>query len=217
MNIERKLPLLMPLTAFVLLGGLSFDAAAAPAEGDSAPAEDAAKPDVAAETPDAGAAEMDALRSELEALRADLDYLNPRIGGQTTLVSYGAAPEAPPAEAARHVPEGHRAFLADLPSHHLRGEVLFVHAGIRPGIGLEEQTAQDMAWIRAPFLDYEDPHPWLVVHGHTHRPEAEHCGNRVNIDSSAAYGGPLTAVVVEGRDVWLLGPEGRIALTPRVE
>lgn len=148
-------------------------------------------------------------------LRAGLDYLNPKIGGQETLLSYGAARDAAPAEIAARVPEGHRAFLEGLPSHHLRGGVLFVHAGIRPGIALEDQTADDMSWIRGPFLEFTGPHPWLVVHGHTHRPAAEHLGNRVNIDSSAAYGGPLTAVVIEDDAVWELGPEGRVPLTPQ--
>ncbi len=150
-------------------------------------------------------------------LRADLEYLNPRIGGAETLLSYGASSDATPIEAAAAVPAGHRVFLQDLPSHHLRGEVLFVHAGIAPGVPLEDQTENTMAWIRAPFLEFTGPHPWLVVHGHTHRPEAEHCGNRVNIDSSAAYGGPLTAVVIEGRDVWVLGPDGRIPLKPQAD
>ena len=79
------------------------------------------------------------------------------------------------------------------------------------------QTEDDLIWIRAPFLDHADPHPWLVIHGHTHIAAPCHHGNRVNIDSSAAYGGPLTAVVVEGRDVWVLGPDGRIPLHPQAD
>lgn len=148
------------------------------------------------------------------ALRPGLDYLNPRIGGDATLASYGLSPDAPPAEARAAVPAGHRAFVEGLPSYHLRGGVLFVHAGIRPGVALNDQTETDMAWIRAPFLDFTGAHPWLVVHGHTHRPAAEHCGNRVNIDSSAAYGGPLTAVVIEGREVFTLTDQGREPLLP---
>ncbi|MCB1388171.1 MAG: serine/threonine protein phosphatase [Rhodobacteraceae bacterium] len=148
-------------------------------------------------------------------LRSDLDYLNPRIGGQATLASYGIAEGAAPAQARAAVPAGHRAFLDGLPSYHRRGEVLFVHAGIRPGLSLEAQTEDDMAWIRAPFLDFAAPHPWLVVHGHTHRPAPENLGNRVNIDSGAAYGGPLTAVVIEGRSVFVLTETGREPLPPR--
>ncbi len=147
-------------------------------------------------------------------LRADLEYRNPRIGGVETLHSYGLTQGASPAEASAAVPAGHRAFLSGLPHYHLRGEVLFVHAGIRPGVALDEQTEDDLCWIRDPFLHFTGRHPWLVVHGHTHRPAAEHRGNRVNIDSSAAYGGPLTAVVFEGREVFELTDNGRKPLHP---
>lgn len=147
-------------------------------------------------------------------LRADLDFLAPRIGGIETLASYGLPPRTAPAQAAAAVPAGHSDFLGGLPAYHLRGEVLFVHAGIRPGLPLDLQTEDDMTWIRDDFLGDPRPHPWLVIHGHTHRPAPEHHGNRVNIDSGAAYGGPLTAIVVEGREVFVLGPEGRIPLRP---
>ena len=147
-------------------------------------------------------------------LRPELEYLNPRLGGMTTLASYGVPPEAPPAAAAAAIPPAHRAFLQDLPLYWQRGPVLFVHAGIRPGIALADQAESDLTWIRAPFLDHTDPHPWLVVHGHTHLEAPRHHGNRVNIDSGAAYGGPLTAVVIEDRTVWVLEPEGRRPLLP---
>ncbi len=148
------------------------------------------------------------------ALRVDADYLHPRIGGTETLASYGIAPQTPPARAAATIPPAHLAFLRDLPLFWQRGPVLFVHAGIRPGVALQDQAETDLLWIRAPFLEHPHPHPWLVVHGHTHLDAPRHHGNRVNIDSGAAYGGPLTAVVIEGRDVWVLEPEGRRPLLP---
>jgi serine/threonine protein phosphatase 1 len=36
----------------------------------------------------------------------------------------------------------------------------------------------------------------------------------VNIDSGAAYGGLLTTIVIEGRDVWVLEDQGRTPLRP---
>ncbi len=147
-------------------------------------------------------------------LRADLDYLHPRIGGIETLASYGLPADATHDAATRAVPAAHRAFLADLPLYCLRGEVVFVHAGLRAGVALDQQTEDDLIWIRAPFLDFAAPHPWLVIHGHTHLEAPQHHGNRVNIDSGAAYGGPLTAIVVEGRAVFTLGPDGRQPLLP---
>jgi serine/threonine protein phosphatase 1 len=118
------------------------------------------------------------------------------------------------AEAVEAVPQTHRDFLEGRPTWLQRGEIVFVHAGIRPGIPMEAQQETDLVWIRTGFLDDSRDHGFLVVHGHTALDRATHYGNRVNIDSSAAYGGPLTAVVIEGRQVWLLTDHGRIPLQP---
>jgi serine/threonine protein phosphatase 1 len=163
------------------------------------------------------------LRDSKEAepgLRPDLSWLHPRIGGAATLASYGIRnamdrPLAPiHAEAVEAVPQTHRDFLEGRPTWLQRGEIVFVHAGIRPGIPMEAQQETDLVWIRTGFLDDSRDHGFLVVHGHTALDRATHYGNRVNIDSSAAYGGPLTAVVIEGRQVWLLTDHGRIPLQP---
>jgi serine/threonine protein phosphatase 1 len=42
-----------------------------------------------------------------------------------------------------------------------------VHAGVRPGIPLEEQRDEDLIWIRKPFLSRRHGLPYTVVHGHT--------------------------------------------------
>lgn len=153
-------------------------------------------------------------------LRSDLSWLHPRLGGGTTLASYGVAnasdrPVAKVhAEALDRVPAGHVAWLANRPAWHRQGEILFVHAGIRPGVPIEAQTEDDLVWIRGAFLDDTRDHGPLVVHGHTALDAPEHRGNRVNIDSGAAYGGPLTAIAIEGRDVFVLTPQGRVPLRP---
>ena len=147
-------------------------------------------------------------------------WLHERIGGIETLASYGI--EIPEGvryfqihpEAQQAVPKAHRDFLDTLPYHHHQGELLFVHAGVRPGLSLADQSNDDLCWIRREFLDHRDPHPWLVVHGHTHRPAPEHHGNRVNLDSGAGHGKALTAAVFEGRDCWVLEEDGRRALRP---
>lgn len=153
-------------------------------------------------------------------LRSDLAWLHPRLGGGATLASYGVRsatdrPIAPVhAEARAAVPPAHLRFLESLPSSLLRGEVLFVHAGIRPGVDLVLQSETDLVWIRAGFLEDPRDHGALVVHGHTALDQPTHYGNRVNLDSGAAYGGPLTAVVIEGRKVWHLTDRGRVPLPP---
>lgn len=153
-------------------------------------------------------------------LRAGLSYLHPKIGGGETLTSYGvrAASDRPiapvHAEAVAAVPPAHRAFLQSRPTFFQRGEAIFVHAGIRPDVAMVDQAEDDLLWIRLGFLDDPRDHGALIVHGHTALDAPTHYGNRLNIDSSAAYGGPLTGVVIEGRDVWNITAAGRSAIVP---
>ncbi len=151
-------------------------------------------------------------------LRAELSYLHPRIGGGATLASYGvrAASDRPiapvHAEAVAAVPATHRAFLQSRPTLVQRGQAIFVHAGIRPGIDLADQIEDDLLWIRQGFLEDPRDHGALIVHGHTALDQPTHYGNRLNIDSSAAYGGPLTAVLIDDLDVWQITQNGRVRL-----
>lgn len=153
-------------------------------------------------------------------LRAEMSWLHPRLGGPQTLASYGLRePANRPvdkvhAEALEAVPQVHVDWLSALPTHLLLGQALFVHAGIRPGVDLSAQSEDDLLWIRAAFLEDARDHGALVVHGHTAIDTPRNYGNRLNIDSSAAYGGPLSAVVIERRDAWLLTPQGRVPITP---
>lgn len=153
-------------------------------------------------------------------IASGLGWLHTRLGGRETLASYdveyaggGAAADLLPAARAA-VPSAHRAFLDDLPLYHRRGDLLFVHAGIRPGVPLAEQSRDDLLWIRDPFLDYAAPYPWLVVHGHTALDAPRHCGNRINMDGGAGHGRALVPAVIEGRDAWALTDTGRMALKP---
>lgn len=148
-------------------------------------------------------------------LRAEFTWLHPRLGGPQTLESYGLRePGNRPldqvhAEALAAMPPPHRLWLEALPAHFQHDEALFVHAGIRPGVDLRNQTEDDQLWIRAEFLEDSRDHGALVVHGHTAIEAATHHGNRLNLDSSAGYGGPVSVAVIEGRQAWLLTPEGR--------
>jgi len=154
-------------------------------------------------------------------LRRDLDWRHPRLGGLTTLASYGVDGDLTRdqvqvhAEATAAVPAAHRAFLAARPLMHVTDDVVFVHAGIRPGVPLAAQKEDDLVWIRDEFLPDRRDHGRLVVHGHTVVDAPEHWGNRVNLDSGAGQGRSLSAAVFEGRDVWLLTDAGRVPLLPQ--
>jgi serine/threonine protein phosphatase 1 len=155
-----------------------------------------------------------------EGLRSDLAWLHWKLGGGATLASYGVrnAADRPirpvHAEAIASVPQTHRDFLTGLPVMHRNDDAVFVHAGIRPGVALDQQTETDLIWIRGPFLDDSRDHGALIVHGHTALDAPRHYGNRLNIDSGAAYGGPLTAVVLEDGIAFHLTPQGRVPLLP---
>lgn len=131
-----------------------------------------------------------------------------RHGGRETLLSYGLSEadyydmtlEELGARLPDLVPQADRDFIAGFESHVLMGDYLFVHAGIRPGLPLEEQSRQDMLWIREPFLGYGGAHPFMVIHGHTIRETVDERPNRIGIDTGAFRSGILTALVLEGSD-----------------
>ena len=89
-------------------------------------------------------------------------------------------------------------FLQSLRLSHGEGDYLFVHAGVRPGVALDEQDPHDLVWIRDEFLNSRANFGKIVVHGHSPRKKPEQRANRIGIDTGAVYGGPLTALVLEG-------------------
>ena len=153
-------------------------------------------------------------------IRSGIGWFHERVGGLTTLESYGIeqAGRRPGAEvlaeALEKVPEAHRAFLAERPLMLEVGDLLFVHAGIRPGVAIEDQVEDDLLWIRDEFLTDRRQHPRLVVHGHTPVDMPFHFGNHVNLDGGAGYGRPIYPAVFEGTDAWLLDGKGRMPLVP---
>ncbi len=94
-------------------------------------------------------------------------------------------------------------WLAGLPTHVIRGDYLFVHAGIRPGIPVGRQKPHDLLWIREPFLQHDGQHEFVVVHGHTIVEDGpRHYGNRIAVDTGAYLTGQLGALGLQGYDHW---------------
>ena len=135
-----------------------------------------------------------------------------KFGGAECLASYGLDPAAlaTMAEAAAmkairaEVPKTHEEFLSSFADTFRFGDYLFVHAGIRPGLGIAEQTQSDLRWIREPFLGDTKDHGFVVVHGHTISNKVEERANRIGLDTGAYRTGILTALAVEGTDRWFL-------------
>ena len=176
------------------------------------------------------------------AIKSGLSWLNPRLGGDKTLASYGIIPDGPAAfikdDAGREalvnypttdgdltlqelvgrardlVPQAHRQLLATLPLIHAAEGQLFVHAGIRPGVALADQVEDDLIWIRDGWLDNTDDHGVMVVHGHTALDAPEHFGNRIDLDGGAGYGRSLVPAVLDDGHWFTLDDTGRTPLRP---
>jgi serine/threonine protein phosphatase 1 len=111
-------------------------------------------------------------------------------GGMQTLQSYDVAD-------ARDLPREHVDWMRALRLSHDDGRRFFVHAGVDPARPLDAQVERDLLWIREPFLSHGRDYGRLIVHGHT--PVADGIpdlrSNRLDLDTGAGYGGPLTAAV----------------------
>ena len=130
------------------------------------------------------------------------------IGGGATAKSYNVPMS--PAESDRdtrstirrhlreRVPARHMAFLSDLRMVYEAGDYLFVHAGIRPGRPLEEQSPQDLLWIRREFLTSRRNHGRIIVHGHSASGKTVMKRNRICVDTAAYATDCLSCVVLEG-------------------
>jgi len=135
-----------------------------------------------------------------------------RHGGRETLLSYPIDPRAYAAAELEQVqalmreaiPSTDLAYLAGGESMIALGDYLFVHAGIRPQVPLEQQQVADLRWIREPFLGWTETLGAVVVHGHSIFDEPRVAHNRISIDTGAFQSGRLTALGLEGGRRWLI-------------
>lgn len=147
------------------------------------------------------------LRGESELVR---DWL--KFGGAECAKSYGISPASlkrlDPRRAVailrEKIPEDHASFLRSFGDTFRIGDYLFVHAGVRPGVPLAEQSQADLRWIREPFLDNGEDHGFIVIHGHTIREQIDIRHNRIGLDTGAYRTGLLTAIGLERHDRWFL-------------
>ena len=87
-----------------------------------------------------------------------------QFGGFETLMSYGLKPSTDSISATQEglaiafadvLPQSHRRFLKALQLSFSCGDFFFAHAGVKPGVRLDEQEEQDLIWIRDDFLQCE--------------------------------------------------------------
>lgn len=136
-----------------------------------------------------------------------------RLGGLETLHSYGV--DVGPLMRGRDYEKAAEALQAAMPPEHLDflaalrgpltvGRYFLCHAGVRPGVPLQQQSEDDLLWIRDEFLDSKTDFGKIVVHGHTPTEEPELLPNRINVDTGAFMTGRLTCAVLEGEEVRFL-------------
>lgn len=110
------------------------------------------------------------------------------------------------------IPQEDIAFMEAMEDRIRIGDYLFVHAGIRPGVAIEEQQVADLRWIRGEFIQDRSMRDFAVVHGHTISDMAEVTPLRIGIDTGAYASGRLTAIGLQGTERWLLTVEAADAV-----
>lgn len=135
-----------------------------------------------------------------------------RVGGRETMLSYGMSEADYDAvdlsELAAlipdYVPLAHIDFLKGFDDWIEAGDYLFVHAGIRPGLLIDEQETSDLRWIRRDFTEHKGMFSHMVIHGHTITEGVDEQANRIGIDTGAFATGKLTAIGIQGSERWFL-------------
>ncbi|MFW5985162.1 MAG: metallophosphoesterase family protein [Halanaerobiaceae bacterium] len=85
------------------------------------------------------------------------------------------------------------------------GQYIFVHAGLKPGIGLKDQQKRDLLWIRNEFLMYDWSREDLeetIVAGHTPFPEVKYYSGVIIVDTGAGKGGYLSLLDLTNDQVY---------------
>lgn len=133
-----------------------------------------------------------------------------KLGALETLQSYGvpmagfatATLQARLGRLRSHIPFGHLDFLESLPVSLSLPGVVLVHAGMKPGIPLDEQSDEILQWMRyEPGHESAAPSGPLVIHGHTPASLPYISPKRICIDTGAYATGRLTAVRVAPGEV----------------
>jgi serine/threonine protein phosphatase 1 len=134
-----------------------------------------------------------------------------RYGGDETLKSYGVnihsangqkkSNQQLSEDLERVISADHMAFYDKLRLSHVEGDYFFVHAGIRPGVEIEDQNQEDLLGIREEFVKYKKPFDKKVIFGHTIFDKAINQSNKIGVDSGAYLFGRLSCVVLDDYEV----------------
>jgi serine/threonine protein phosphatase 1 len=130
------------------------------------------------------------------------------LGGLETMLSYGVDARdllekgtIRPLDFAQKIPVSHLRFFSTLKNFYINGRYCFAHAGLRPGIPIDQQSIEDLAWIREDFLNFAGDFGFIVVHGHTPVRDIDFLTNRINIDTGAYATNRLSVIRIDAQGV----------------
>jgi serine/threonine protein phosphatase 1 len=112
-------------------------------------------------------------------------------GGTSTLNSYRVSQQQ---LGDSLIPETHLTFLRSLKTSVELDDYYVVHAGLRPGVQLENQRQEDLLWIREPFIFSNHRFKKKVIFGHTPFSQPLVMDNKIGLDTGAVYGNKLTCL-----------------------
>jgi len=125
-----------------------------------------------------------------------------RNGGSDTLLSYGLLADQDSVTVRKQMPVAHLDFIRSTEFGVIIGPGIFVHAGLHPLKTLEEQTPEDMLWIREEFAQNIHKFEKTIVFGHT--PYWQVFLNlpyKIGIDTGCVYDNVLSALDITGQRV----------------
>jgi serine/threonine protein phosphatase 1 len=124
-------------------------------------------------------------------------------GGLSTLRSYE---EMRRSQDDPLIPSSHLDFFSSLLTMIELEHYYIVHAGFHPNIGIEDQSLNDMIWIREEFIYSDHDFGKVVIFGHTPFNSPLVMKNKIGIDTGAVFGNYLTCLELPEEKFHSVGP-----------
>jgi serine/threonine protein phosphatase 1 len=128
-------------------------------------------------------------------------------GGGSTLLSYGIPPRATDStEILSRIPKSHLEFYQGLKTYFLVEPYLCVHAGIHPLKPLDQQSEEELLWIRNEFILNRHSLPYTVLFGHTPQKAVFFdLPSKIGLDTGLVYGNELSCLEIHEKVLFQIG------------
>ena len=118
------------------------------------------------------------------------------IGGRQALQSYGCT-EPFDYPCILNIPESHQQFFYNLLPYWEDEQYIYVHAGLRPGVHITQQTPEWLYWAAGErFVSQHYEFGKRIIFGHSVFTDPLIEPEKVGIDTGAVFGGKLTCLVL---------------------